>query len=84
MSRIQSTEHFRDKNRSMISKLFINRPILAIVIAIITVMAASLQCGDCGAQFPEIIPPQILVSTTFTGADAVPSSSQWPRLWSNR
>jgi len=31
----------------MISKLFINRPIVAMVIAIITVIGAWLRCGDC-------------------------------------
>ncbi|HZE70946.1 MAG TPA: multidrug efflux RND transporter permease subunit [Pyrinomonadaceae bacterium] len=56
----------------MISKLFINRPIVAIVIAIITVIGGLVAMrGLPVAQFPEIIPPQILVSTTFTGADAV-------------
>src|SRR5258707_15381469 len=63
---------FRDKNRSMISKLFIDRPIVAMVIAIITVIGGLVAMrGLPVAQFPEIIPPQILVSTTFTGADAV-------------
>jgi HAE1 family hydrophobic/amphiphilic exporter-1 len=56
----------------MISKLFIERPIVAIVIAIITVIGGLVAMrGLPVAQFPEIIPPQILVSTTFTGADAV-------------
>jgi HAE1 family hydrophobic/amphiphilic exporter-1 len=56
----------------MISKLFINRPIVAMVIAIITVIGGLVAMrGLPVAQFPEIIPPQILVSTTFTGADAV-------------
>src|SRR5712672_3831669 len=56
----------------MISKLFIERPIVAIVVAIITVIGGLVAMrGLPVAQFPEIIPPQILVSTTFTGADAV-------------
>src|SRR6266487_2556440 len=56
----------------MISKLFINRPIVAMVIAIITVIGGLVAMrGLPVAQFPDIIPPQILVSTTFTGADAV-------------
>jgi multidrug efflux pump len=56
----------------MISKLFIDRPIVAMVIAIITVIGGLVAMrGLPVAQFPEIIPPQIIVSTTFTGADAV-------------
>ncbi|HJX92096.1 MAG TPA: efflux RND transporter permease subunit, partial [Pyrinomonadaceae bacterium] len=56
----------------MISKFFINRPVVAIVIAIITVMLGLLSMrGLPVGQFPQIVPPQINVSTTFTGADAV-------------
>src|SRR5258705_284847 len=56
----------------MISKLFIERPIVAMVIAIITVIGGLVAMrGLPVAQFPEIIPPQIIVSTTYTGADAV-------------
>ncbi len=56
----------------MISKLFINRPIVAMVIAIITVIGGLVAMwGLPVAQFPEIVPPQILVNTTFTGADAI-------------
>src|SRR3989454_3773563 len=56
----------------MISKLFINRPIVAMVIAIVTVIGGLVAMrGLPVAQFPEIVPPQIIVNTTFTGADAV-------------
>jgi HAE1 family hydrophobic/amphiphilic exporter-1 len=56
----------------MISKFFINRPIVAMVIAIVTVMLGLLSMrGLPIGQFPQIVPPQINVSTTFTGADAV-------------
>jgi HAE1 family hydrophobic/amphiphilic exporter-1 len=53
------------------SRFFIGRPIVAIVIAIVTVLAGlvSMQALPI-AQFPEIIPPQISVSATYTGADA--------------
>jgi len=56
----------------MISKLFINRPIVAMVIAILTVIGGLVaMTGLPVAQFPEIVPPQIIVNTTYTGADAV-------------
>jgi hydrophobic/amphiphilic exporter-1 (mainly G- bacteria), HAE1 family len=56
----------------MISRFFINRPIVAMVIAIITVIGGLISMlGLPLAQFPEILPPQIVVSTTYTGADAV-------------
>src|SRR6478609_123439 len=54
------------------SRFFVNRPIVAIVIAIVTVLAGLVAMGALPiAQFPEIIPPQISVSATYTGADAL-------------
>ena len=56
----------------MISDFFIRRPIVAMVIAIVTVIGGLIaMLGLPLAQFPEIVPPQIIVSTVYTGADAV-------------
>src|SRR6185503_19835177 len=56
----------------MISDFFIRRPIVAMVIAILTVVVGLLAMRSLPlAQFPEIVPPQIIASTTYTGADAV-------------
>ena len=56
----------------MISDFFIRRPIVAMVIAIVTVIGGLLaMLGLPLAQFPDIVPPQIIVSTMYTGADAV-------------
>jgi hydrophobic/amphiphilic exporter-1 (mainly G- bacteria), HAE1 family len=56
----------------MISNFFIRRPIVALVIAIVTVIAGLIAMrGLPLAQFPEIVPPQIIASTTYTGADAI-------------
>jgi HAE1 family hydrophobic/amphiphilic exporter-1 len=54
------------------SRFFVNRPIVAIVIAIVTVLAGlvSMQ-GLPIAQFPDIIPPQIIVTANYIGADAM-------------
>jgi hydrophobe/amphiphile efflux-1 (HAE1) family protein len=55
----------------MFSATFVERPRLAIVIAIVTVIAglvALLQIPV--AQFPEIVPPQVQVSGRFPGASA--------------
>src|SRR3989454_3063289 len=54
------------------SRFFIGRPIVAIVIAIVPVIAGLVAMGGLPvAQFPDIVPPQIIVSTTYPGADAV-------------
>jgi hydrophobic/amphiphilic exporter-1 (mainly G- bacteria), HAE1 family len=54
------------------SKFFIGRPIVAIVIAIITVIGGVVAMAKLPvAMLPDIVPPQINVSTTYTGADAV-------------
>ena len=53
------------------AKFFVSRPIVAIVIAIITVLAGLVVIrGLPEAQFPDIVPPQVIVSTTYPGADA--------------
>ncbi len=54
------------------SRFFIDRPIVAIVIAIVTVVLGVVALlGLPAAQYPSIIPPVIQVSTTYTGADAL-------------
>jgi len=54
------------------STFFINRPIVAIVIAILMVMMGLVSMSELPiSQFPNIAPPEIQVSTTYTGADAV-------------
>ena len=56
----------------MFSKIFIDRPILAIVIAVLTVIIGLVSIIRLPvAQFPDIVPPQINVSATYTGADSV-------------
>ena len=53
------------------SQFFIRRPIVAMVIAIVTVLLGVVSLvGLPIAQFPQILPPQIFVTTTYTGADA--------------
>src|SRR5215467_3904926 len=55
----------------MISKFFINRPIVAIVIALITVILGLIMIVTVPvAQFPKIAPPEIRLSATYVGADA--------------
>jgi hydrophobic/amphiphilic exporter-1 (mainly G- bacteria), HAE1 family len=53
------------------SKFFINRPIVAMVIAIITVIVGAVTILSLPiAQFPNIAPPEIQVLATYVGADA--------------
>src|SRR5512139_3234999 len=54
------------------SKFFINRPIVAMVIAILTVIVGFVaMLGLPVAQFPNIVPPEILVQSFYVGADAL-------------
>src|SRR5512137_1834117 len=54
------------------AKFFINRPIVAMVIATLMVIIGIVaMMGLPVAQFPNIVPPEIQVSTTYTGADAL-------------
>jgi HAE1 family hydrophobic/amphiphilic exporter-1 len=53
------------------SKFFINRPIVAMVIAIVTVIVGAVTIiGLPVAQFPNIAPPEIQILATYVGADA--------------
>ena len=53
------------------SKFFINRPIVAMVIAILTVIVGAVTIATLPvAQFPNIVPPEIRLQATYVGADA--------------
>ncbi len=53
------------------ARFFVNRPIVAMVISIITVMLGLVAMqGLPIAQYPEIVPPMIQVTTTFIGASS--------------
>ena len=55
----------------MISSVFVDRPRLAVVIAIVMTLAGLLSILRIPvAQFPDIVPPQVQVSTTYPGASA--------------
>ena len=54
------------------SKFFINRPIVSMVIAIIMVIVGAVSFLSLPvAQYPNIVPPEIAINTTFVGGDAV-------------
>jgi hydrophobic/amphiphilic exporter-1 (mainly G- bacteria), HAE1 family len=53
------------------SKFFIRRPIVAMVISIVMVIVGVVSMVSLPtAQFPNIVPPEILVQATYPGADA--------------
>src|SRR6266436_3633843 len=53
------------------SKFFINRPIVAMVISIVMVIVGAISILSLPvAQFPNIAPPEIQVLATYVGADA--------------
>src|SRR2546421_1298719 len=53
------------------SKFFINRPIVAMVISIIMVIVGLVtMVGLPVAQFPKVVPPEIFIQASYVGADA--------------
>ena len=53
------------------SNFFINRPIVAMVIAILTVIVGAVAIATLPvSQFPNIVPPEIQLLATYVGADA--------------
>ena len=68
----------------MISAVFIERPRLAIVIAVLLTLAGALALLRIPvSQFPDIVPPQVTVSTTSPAPPPRwwrrPSPSRWRR-----
>lgn len=56
----------------MFSKFFINRPNFAIVVSLIIIIAGIMAIRTLPVQeYPDVVPPQIIVSTTYPGADAI-------------
>ena len=54
------------------SRFFINRPVVAMVIAILIVLAGLVTFQRLPvAQFPDIAPPEISIRTMYVGADAL-------------
>jgi hydrophobe/amphiphile efflux-1 (HAE1) family protein len=55
----------------VLSSIFVDRPRLAIVIAIVTTIAGALSLLVIPvAQYPDVVPPQVSVTTTYPGASA--------------
>jgi multidrug efflux pump subunit AcrB len=55
----------------MISSVFVDRPRLAVVIAVVITIAGLLALTRIPvAQFPDIVPPQVVVTATYPGASA--------------
>ncbi|MDH3787602.1 MAG: efflux RND transporter permease subunit, partial [Xanthomonadales bacterium] len=53
------------------AEFFVGRPIVAMVIAIIIVIVGMVSMGNLPvAQYPEITPPEVGVTATYTGANA--------------
>ena len=58
------------------AKFFINRPIVAIVISILTVIGGVVAMSELPiAQLPDSVPPRVNVAAVYTGADALSPSS---------
>jgi HAE1 family hydrophobic/amphiphilic exporter-1 len=55
----------------MIADTFIRRPVTAIVVSIVIVLIGTLALLNLPvSQYPDITPPQVQITGTFTGADA--------------
>ena len=55
----------------MLSQIFIDRPKLAIVIALVTMLLGAMCISNVPvAEYPEIAPPQIMVTASYPGASA--------------
>ena len=54
-----------------IAHFFIDRPVFAIVLSLVTIIAGAIAAFDLPiAQYPEIAPPTVTVTTSYPGANA--------------
>ncbi|MEI7432150.1 MAG: efflux RND transporter permease subunit, partial [Betaproteobacteria bacterium] len=54
------------------SRFFIDRPIVAMVISILMTIVGLVTMADLPiAQYPNIVPPEIKINSSYTGADAL-------------
>ena len=59
------------ESEPMISAIFVDRPRLAVVVALIITLAGLLALTRIPlAQFPDIVPPQVQVTADYPGASA--------------
>src|SRR5678809_389005 len=53
------------------ARFFVNRPIVAMVLSIVMVLLGLVAMSGLPiAQYPEIVPPMVQITTTFVGASA--------------
>ncbi len=68
---LSQNRFFKVKQRVLMAKVFINRPIFAWVIAIVIMLAGALSILNLPiSQYPQIAPPQVNISATYPGASA--------------
>ncbi len=66
------------RRRAMISKFFIERPVLANVIAILMVVVGLVALINLPvSQYPNVTPPTVQVTTRYPGASAASWSTPW-------
>ena len=64
---------------------FVNRPIVAMVIAIVIIIVGLISMlGLPTEQYPDITPPIVQVRATFTGANALNVEQSVATHWSSR
>jgi len=55
-----------------LGSFFVRRPIVAIVLSIVTVLLGLIALRRLPvSKFPDIVPPEVQIATTYTGADAI-------------
>src|SRR3546814_13648317 len=70
-TRFRSPRRAGDRRRHPMNRVFIVRPVFAAVMAIVIVLAGLVAMRALPiAQYPELTPPQVVVSASYPGASA--------------
>ena len=67
-----------------ISKFFIDRPIFAGVLSVLVLLAGLLAMFQLPiSEYPEVVPPSVVVRAQYPGANPRSSPKPSPRRWRN-
>src|SRR5687768_12681127 len=64
-------QHLKSRKPESMFETFIRRPVLSLVISIVIVLLGTLALFSLPiTQFPDIVPPSVVVTATYNGANA--------------
>lgn len=62
------------------SRIFVDRPILAAVLSLLVLISGVIAIPNLPiSEYPDVVPPSVMVTAVYPGANPKPSPRPWPR-----